>query len=212
LNDLGIRAADILQANFVIWVEGPSDRIYLNRWITLLAPELVEGIDYSVMFYGGRLLSHLSLSRDEPPLSAEELIKLLRINQNSAIVIDSDRTKGDADINRTKARIAKECKEAGVLCWITAGREIENYLTPESVANAYNEISGCQREFTLGTYQKIGRVLENAYKAQWRVSFGYDSNKPSFARWIVPGITEIPDRLDLKLRLKELVQRIRAAN
>ena len=30
LNDLGIRAADILQANFVLWVEGPSDRIYLN--------------------------------------------------------------------------------------------------------------------------------------------------------------------------------------
>ena len=29
LNDLGIRAADILQANFVLWVEGPSDRIYL---------------------------------------------------------------------------------------------------------------------------------------------------------------------------------------
>ena len=34
LNDLGIRAADILQANFVLWVEGPSDRIYLNRWIS----------------------------------------------------------------------------------------------------------------------------------------------------------------------------------
>ena len=72
LNDLGIRAADILQANFVLWVEGPSDRIYLNRWISLTAPELVEGIDYSVMFYGGRLLSHLSLSREEPGLSAED--------------------------------------------------------------------------------------------------------------------------------------------
>ena len=127
LNDLGIRAADILQANFVVWVEGPSDRIYLNRWISLTAPELVEGIDYSVMFYGGRLLSHLSLSRDEAGLSAEELIKLLRINQNSAIVIDSDRTRTDAELNETKIRISNECKDAGILCWVTAGREIENY-------------------------------------------------------------------------------------
>ncbi len=116
LNDLGIRAADILQANFVLWVEGRSDRIYLNRWISLTAAELVEGIDYSVMFYGGRLLSHLSLSREEPGLSAEELIKLLRINQNSAIVIDSDLYTRDAEINETKNRIVKECQEAGVLC------------------------------------------------------------------------------------------------
>ena len=29
-NDLGYKASDILQANCVIWVEGPSDRIYLT--------------------------------------------------------------------------------------------------------------------------------------------------------------------------------------
>jgi len=183
-----------------------------SRLLGLAAPEIVEGIDYSVMFYGGRLLSHLSLSRDDPELSADELIKLLRINQNSAIVIDSDRTKSDAEINETKTRIQKECKQAGVLCWVTAGREIENYLTPESVAAVYNEMIGTQREFTLGTYQKIGRVLENAYKPQWRAAFDYDGNKPTLARRIVPSMTEIPDRLDLTLRIRELVQRIRAAN
>ena len=72
--------------------------------------ELVEGIDYSVMFYGGRLLSHLSLSREEPGLSAEELIKLLRINQNSAIVIDSDRTTRDAEINETRIALSRNAK------------------------------------------------------------------------------------------------------
>ena len=212
LNDLGIRAADILQANFVVWVEGPSDRIYLNRWISLTAPELIEGIDYSVMFYGGRLLSHLSLSRDEPGLSAEEMIKLLRINQNSAIVIDSDRTRSDAEINETKIRIAKECKEAGVLCWITAGREIENYLTPACIAAVYDQVTSTQRDFTLATYQKMGRVLESAYKLQWKAAFNYDDDKPAFARRIVANITEMPDRLDLRVRMRELVQRIRAAN
>jgi len=212
LNDLGIRAADVLQANFVVWIEGPSDRIYLNRWIGLMAPELVGGIDYSIMFYGGRLLSHLSLLRDELGLSAEELIKLLRINQNSAIVIDSDRTRSDAEINETKTRIVKECKEAGVLCWVTAGREMENYLTPACVAAVYDEMTCSQRDFTLRTYQKIGRVLESAYRAQWKAAFNYDSDKPALARRIVANISEMPDRLDLRIRMRELVQRIRAAN
>ena len=212
LNDLGIRAADILQANFVVWVEGPSDRIYLNRWVSLAAPELTAGIDYSVMFYGGRLLSHLSLSRDEPELSPEELIKLLRINQNSAVVIDSDRTRTDAELNETKVRIAKECKDAGVFCWITAGREIENYFTPARVAAVYNEMTGTQHNFTLGTYQQMGRVLETAYKAQWKAALNYENSKPALARRIVANITELPDRLDLKLRVRELVQRIGAAN
>jgi len=212
LNDLGVRAADILQANFVVWVEGPIDRIYLNRWISLTAPELIEGIDYSVMFYEGRLLSHVSLSRHEPRLSPEELIKLLRINQNSAIIIDSDRTGTDAELNETKVRIAKECKDAGVLCWITAGREIENYLTPASVALVYNEMTSSQHNFTLATHQKIGRVLENAYRPQWKAAFNYDNNKPELARHIVPHMTEVPDRLDLRARIGDLVQRIRAAN
>ncbi len=47
--------------NGIIWVEGPSDRIYLKNWILLLDENLEEGLHYSIMFYGGRLLSHLSV-------------------------------------------------------------------------------------------------------------------------------------------------------
>jgi AAA15 family ATPase/GTPase len=65
LNDLGVKASDILQANCVLWVEGPSDRIYVNHWIQTVAPTLVEGLHYSVMFYGEKLLSHLSATRVE---------------------------------------------------------------------------------------------------------------------------------------------------
>ncbi|HEL0703945.1 TPA: ATP-binding protein, partial [Streptococcus equi subsp. zooepidemicus] len=35
LMNLGVRASDLLQSNAIIWVEGPSDRIYLNKWIEL---------------------------------------------------------------------------------------------------------------------------------------------------------------------------------
>jgi hypothetical protein len=43
-SDLGYHASDLLQANCIIWVEGPSDRIYLLEWIRLASDgKLVEG-------------------------------------------------------------------------------------------------------------------------------------------------------------------------
>lgn len=54
--DLGYHPSDLVQANCIIWVEGPSDRIYLKKWINELEPHLVEGIHYSIMFYGGGFL------------------------------------------------------------------------------------------------------------------------------------------------------------
>jgi len=64
LDDLDIRASDILQSNGIIWVEGPSDRIYIRKWIELSSDgELREDIHFSIMFYGGKLLSHLVFRR-----------------------------------------------------------------------------------------------------------------------------------------------------
>lgn len=122
--DLGCRASDILQSNCIIWVEGPSDRIYLNHWLATYAPELEEGVHFSIMFYGGRLLSHLSADDDE----VSEFISLRRINQNISIIIDSDRERKGKLLNKTKIRIRDEFDHGPGFAWITAGREIENYV------------------------------------------------------------------------------------
>jgi predicted ATPase len=39
--DLGYKASDLVQANSVIWVEGPSDRIYIKRWLQEAAPDFI---------------------------------------------------------------------------------------------------------------------------------------------------------------------------
>jgi predicted ATP-dependent endonuclease of OLD family len=121
-NLLGYKASDLLQSNCVIWVEGPSDRLYLNYWIHGKASDLIEGVHYSIMFYGGRLLSHLSGDDDK---DEKNPINLLRINRHSWILIDSDKEREDDTINGTKQRIQEEFKDH---CWVTEGREIENYL------------------------------------------------------------------------------------
>ncbi|MDQ1742215.1 MAG: hypothetical protein QOE23_554, partial [Pseudonocardiales bacterium] len=59
--DLGYRASDLLQANYVIWVEGPADRLYWRRWLELVDPTLREGVHYTTISYGGSLLADFSL-------------------------------------------------------------------------------------------------------------------------------------------------------
>nr|WP_281351316.1 AAA family ATPase [Sneathiella litorea] len=132
LDDLDIRASDILQANGIIWVEGPTERIYLKKWIDLFSKgKIKEGVHYSIMFYGGKLLSHLdALPKDE----SKTLISLLSINRNAAVVMDSDRHRGTStrkprmNLNETKKRIRDELEFMDGFVWITEGREIENYV------------------------------------------------------------------------------------
>jgi AAA15 family ATPase/GTPase len=133
LQDLGYKASDLLQTNCIIWVEGPSDRIYLNHWINKKSNEIIEGIHYSIMFYGGRLLSHLSTERDDDvQQDINALIAVHRLNQNLAFIIDSDKSSETSEINQTKIRIQEEIQKNNGICWITTGREIENYI-PEII-------------------------------------------------------------------------------
>lgn len=125
--DLGYRASDLVQANAVVWVEGPSDRIYIRKWIELVDPNLVEGIHYSIMFYGGRLLNHLTANDPD----VDQFISLRRLNRQVAIVIDSDRGRRGARLNETKRRVVEELS-AGGFAWVTHGYTIENYVPFDS--------------------------------------------------------------------------------
>jgi predicted ATPase len=126
--DLGYKASDILQANSIIWVEGPSDRIYINYWLRAKRPDLIEGVHYSVMFFGGRLFSHITADTDRDMHILENLISIRRLNQNSAIMFDSDKDKPRKRLSDTKLRLKDEFGSGGGFSWVTQGREVENYL------------------------------------------------------------------------------------
>lgn len=212
LRDLGVQASDLLQANSVIWVEGPSDRIYINHWLKILHPELREGIDYSIMFYGGRLLSHLSMDRhsnDATENGASELIQLLRINQHSAILIDSDIRVAGESVNGTKLRIQEECRKSGVVCWLTPGREIENSLPVEAIRAYYSGESGQTFELEFDRYHSLEQCLKSALDSCWpRISY-YEHAKPRLAREICQHITEDILAEDVRGLVDELVRVIR---
>ena len=141
VSELGAKPSDLLQANGIIWVEGPSDRIYLNRWINLYSEgRFQEGRDYQCAFYGGSLLAR---TQYKAPEEAEtNLVNLLRVNPNIIVVCDGDRTTKDSDIKGRVKRINREVQKIpDAHIWITDAKEIENYI-PGSVLEKALDLSG----------------------------------------------------------------------
>lgn len=137
--DIGYRPSDLIQSNSIIWVEGPSDRIYLRTWLEIVAPgEFIEGIHYSVMFYGGALLRYLTA--DDP--SVEEFISLRRLNRHSSILVDSDKASARQGIGETKTRVCREFDREDMpgIAWVTECRTIENYVPLDLLAAAVDEV------------------------------------------------------------------------
>lgn len=212
LDDLDVRASDLLQANGVIWVEGPSDRIYLRRWIELVSGGLLkEDAHYTIMFYGGKLLARLS---GKAPEEVEDFISLIRINRNAAILIDSDRhpkteIKGKEkrkqrprmSLNQTKMRIKGEVESVNGFAWITEGREIENYI-PLAV---YERIVGRPAPEEIDIYTELPK---HAYLNQFR------GIKIDLAHAVEDEINadDIKDYLDLWDQLERLCDHIRRWN
>lgn len=139
INELGTKASDILQANGIIWVEGPSDAIYINRWIDLFSNgNLIEGRDYACAFYGGSLLARAGFT--SPDEKDHELVNLIPLNRNVALVCDSDKKSKNALLKPRviKARDAlTNISDSSI--WVTAGREIETYLPGEALNFAFNK-------------------------------------------------------------------------
>jgi putative ATP-dependent endonuclease of the OLD family len=207
LDDLDVRASDLLQSNSVVWVEGPSDRIYFNRWIQLWSNGMLrEGIHYQCMFYGGSLLSRLSMA--DPTQSTDEVITLLGLNKNAIVLMDSDKENKDSEPSGTKSRITKELTEMSGYAWITAGREIENYL-PTKVIEEY---LGKQAANVLNMYDDIAIFLDRHVeegKGRW-----FERNKPMFATEICPLLTKdrLIGQMDLDYRMLQVCAKIKEWN
>ncbi|HHK5547688.1 TPA: ATP-dependent endonuclease [Bacillus thuringiensis] len=139
-DELGVRPSQLLLSNLVIWVEGPSDRIYIKRWIEcecMSGRKILEGVHYTFSFYGGKSLKYIDVIPLES--SDEENVDCINVNllsKYAIIVCDSDRSKkSDPTINtnavRLKNKIRKQLtteQSKYIHLWITHGREIENYI------------------------------------------------------------------------------------
>ena len=220
LRDLGVSASDVLQVRYVIWVEGPSDVIYLRgwlaAWISAYPGELVpvEGIDFAFAFYGGKLLAHVGISDDDGVEGARSLMDLLKLCRQGTVVIDSDKSsEGDQmGAKAMKQRVLDECQKSNSIdCWITAGREIENYVPVKAIERIFGD--KLESELTFSDFECIDDALHSAWRCKQSPKRPYGSSKVKYARRIVESLSDDERhpkswKQDLQSHVSGLVQRI----
>lgn len=183
VNDLGAKASDLLQANGIVWLEGPSDRIYFNKWIELFTDgNLKEGMDYQCAFYGGSILGHHSADPNDT-----ERINLLRVNHNAVLLADGDRTAKTGKGSRLKPRVSKIRNEIEKLdsghVWVTNAKEIESYVPTPTLAAIFDKpkLPSIDQSEPFSTSKGDGFY----HKHTKRKTF----NKVEFAQQVVPELT-----------------------
>lgn len=212
LSDLGCRPSDLLQANGVIWLEGPSDRIYLNRLLELYSDgELSEGREYQCAFYGGSVLAQSTFAA--PDEGNDELANLLRINSNVAVICDGDRTADSGEGSQLKdraARIAKEVESVpNAFCWITEAKEIETYVPGSVWANVYGTATAPDPG-KFDSFPSTPAETSYVFKNFGRKSF----DKCEVASKVVPTLTiqMLANRFELAEKIVELIKVIKSWN
>lgn len=117
LDNLGARGSDLLQCNGVIWGEGPSDIIYIRKWLDMHADEnkktrLKQGTDYEFQMYGGTLLDSLCLIKEslDEELEYKKLVSMFSFSRNAFVITDSDAVKNaDGEIeDKSNFKAAKK--------------------------------------------------------------------------------------------------------
>lgn len=205
LDDLGVRASDLLQANGLIWVEGPSDRVFLKKWIDIWSDgELSEGRHYQFVFYGGSVLANIDANM--PDTETREAIKAFKINRNFAFVCDSDRKHSNGALKPRVAQLINEVAESRALVWVTRCKEIENYI-PKEAFEAVHQLKALPQ---IGEYESIQDYLisngiskAKSYTDKHNKAFAYAEHLTQ---------QNLKFRPELEERISELVQKIRAWN
>ena len=164
LTALGTTGADILLYDGIIWVEGPSDKIYFERWLELMEPTLKQQM--GVFFYGGKnQVRHIDVS------SAKLLCR------NTVFVIDGDIKSEDGDISGEAKDLQSECEKQGICCWIIKRRSIENCIPVEVMEDALHLDHGTLK---ISKYDDVFEKLKQA---------GRNCSKIELAKAVAPKIT-----------------------
>jgi hypothetical protein len=157
------------------------------------------------MFYGGKLLSHLSAGEtDAVDDGLNDLIQLRSLNRHVAVVMDSDLSAAGKAIRPTKARVAQEIGDHGGFVWVTAGREVENYVPRDVLSVAVEAVAPGR-----GASVKGGRFTKALPLA--RLGAKQTVDKVATANKVAEAGCAL-DAYDLRVKVRELAAFIRRAN
>ncbi len=144
LDILGVNTSSVFLANTSIWIEGPTDRKYISKWLKLYNNSkgelpLKEDIDFAFFEYGGNLIEHYIFG-DEIDFNEEEVrSKINSFALSNKIFLLADNDGADGRSSKGKRRKTLEClskEKVNFLYRNTVCREIENLL-PKKVIKEF---------------------------------------------------------------------------
>ncbi len=206
LDDLGYHPSDLLQTNCLIWVEGPSDRIYLTRWLSLVAPELVEDKDFSFIY-----------SAQQPKLEIEKsggsklTTNVLAINRNSILIFDRDDGK-----DQIRKVLIQQVNQQGGLGLFTHGKTIEHYIPwvvlERFFQKQYKKKKVSEYPFTLNNRENFGPQLDVFLVKNGHKKLEYDRQKYGLSKAITCFFEKSDITGDLNIFVTEIAEKIKGYN
>jgi hypothetical protein len=117
LESIGVLPADLLLADKVLWVEGPSDIAVFRAWLAK-APAAI-----------GQNIAVLSLGGDDAASDSFDCSQLIRLHPRMYAILDSERKSQAERSAPVKDKIQQKLIGAGIYCHLTERRATENYFT-----------------------------------------------------------------------------------
>lgn len=222
LESIGVSNSSVMITNCTIWVEGITDRIYIQKYLDLLLEsntelkKIHEDLHYSFVEYSGGNVTHWSFSPGEDGINVEPLCgKLVLIADN-----DSATKKKRIRLDHLKSELGDRFIE--IPC-----REIENLISPKILHKTACELLGVEErnvpmEYTQKDYTKgyMGTFLNKVYNSNLgkgttnKVTFtdkklkpGTINNKLGFCKTATNKMTTFEDlSVDAQKLVKDIYQ------
>ncbi|GAA0713478.1 AAA family ATPase [Aquimarina litoralis] len=168
LDLLGVTSSSVLIANSSIWVEGPTDRKYISKWLkTYKESSLKEDIDYAFFEYGGNLIAHYLFDENfESPEEVREQINSFALSNHIYLLADNDNPQVDSAKAKRRFELEKLSEQIeNFLYQNTEVKEIENLLPvkilkdflPNLIKNKDKHLKSLESiSFKMNDYQGIG--------------------------------------------------------
>lgn len=164
LTALGVQNSSVFLSNCTIWVEGITDRIYLQAYLKAYLKHkrrtfsLLEGLHYSFLEYAGANVSHYTFGAGPQRVTVTDKalrdIRALSISNRIMLIADQDAGK------ETKHERLTSQQHAGFEYVVLPTREIENLLTPEVIVAALKKIYSKQAD-----HFDAGQLKQGQYKS-----------------------------------------------
>ena len=220
LDDLGVRNSSVLMANCTVWVEGITDRLYIQKYLDIFIKHKLkeegnqfeayrEDQHYSFIEYAGGNIPHWSFDEE----SDNNQINANFISNNILLIADSDYKNNEIPPNKVK-RFEELATTLGNHRFIQLEvKEIENLLRDEVILEVVRDYEG-NPEITIKdgvtdkSKQNIGEWIEssfNDFKRTYKKGNTLKDSKKSFCIKALKHINSIEDLTEEALSMTEKI-------